>query len=419
MKRNTKKPQQSNAAAAESKIRKPGFLKTFVCIFAAVVIVFGATLATVVAIRGASAAASYEGLTMDKKVASYFVSEFKRIYIANAKPDYPMASDSPVFWRSNADCETTHGELLEIGAKEYISQILVANYLFERYSEYTAADKETVEKTISEFVNYRTDGDIDRFNEEVREYGYDYNSFKTAAAMSYKAAKAKRAIYGADGANIKGESELCEEYLSSYTHVYMFLVRTETKDVYDDNGKYVGTSSLTDPEKQQKQAEIEKIREYISATGDIEMSPALFKQEAKRLDEFNKDMQTYGYYFHPNAPYTKGILGSYDAEVLAMAKELKISELLDMSYEMQIGDYSELSTDSGVWFVYKEEVVSGAYSISALEDCFFEFYNDAATYSYLKTLVQLSADAEFGEVFEQIDLISIPLMQWQSPVFSQ
>ena len=416
MKRKNNKAKNNIPERTEGKRRTNPFV-AFICIFLSLTVVFGATLITITLVRQQRAAAMYEGVTMDQKVASYFASEAKKMYLAKVSGT-PHAGDTPVFWRMTAEDGRTHGENLEDEVRYYISEILVANYLFERYAEYTASDKAAVDKAVNEILADRADGDVAKFNELVKDSGYDFNSFKVAAMMSYKTAAAKAAIYGTEGKNIASESALCEEYLATYTHVYMFFIGTKNKDVYDENGNYVDTLPLSSTEKAERLAEIEAIRGYISATGEITMSPALFKSEGARLDDFNKNMHTNGYYFNPASPYTTGITGKNGGEFADVAEELRISALLDMAYEMKVGEYGELVVDSGVWFIYTEDVLPGAYTLSALEDCFYDFYNDAATYSYLKTLAELSVDVQFSEIFEKIDLVNISKMGWNSPSFN-
>ena len=60
--------------------RKNAFLITFICIFLALVLIFGAVLGIVTAVENANAVVKYEGLTMDKETASFFVTYYKYRY---------------------------------------------------------------------------------------------------------------------------------------------------------------------------------------------------------------------------------------------------------------------------------------------------------------------------------------------------
>ena len=236
----------------------------------------------------------------------------------------------------------------------------------------------------------------------------DYDAFKRAVMMSYKTSLCKSVIYGSDGSKISYDGAACLEYLNTYSHVYMFLIRTETKDIYDENGKYVDTVPLSDTEKAAKLEKINQIRAYINpeSDSDVEMSPALFKSEAVAHDEFNKDMQTLGYYFNKNAAYTQGFALEW------------YSSLPEAAYEMKVGEYREVSCDLGVWFIYKDAISPDAYTDSALEDCFVDFYSDAAIYTFAKTLSTLSSDASFTDVFDELDLINLPYTTYFTPSFS-
>jgi len=390
-------------------IKNNRFLKTFVCIFVSIVLIFGATFSIIIAFRGANAVASYEGFTVDSGVACYFASDFKSSYLRTLSGVVPNASDSPIFWEMKSEDGTTYGELLARGTKEYISQILVGNYLFERYSTYTAEDKARVEKTVDEILNARADGSVKKFNEQTARYGFDFEDFKVGVMMIYKLVRANVAIYGTGGSNISKDTELCEKFLSEYTHVRAFFIRTETKDIYDENGKFVETVDLTAQEREEKLSRAEEVRGYISAieSGEgIIMSPQLFKSLATSYDDFNKDLQEHGYYFYKKSDSTKYF------------SEYWYPELVEHSYEMSIGEYSEISVKDGIWFIYKEEVGSGAYLLSSLKLFFEDFYSLAASYSLDVSLVELSKDVIITEKINSIDFISIPYTSQYRPSFS-
>ncbi len=409
MKKNLQKTQKNKNVQNTENSKNKHFLTTFVCIFLAVVLVFGSTLMIILGVRNSKAVARYQGVTMEKGVASYFIAEFKSTYLSNLSKTVPEACDAPIFWQTTSENGKTYGELFVTGAREYISQILVANYLFERYSEYKATDKEIVDKAVREKLDYLAGGSKSEFNKLSSRHGFDFDDFKVATKMSYKTLMSKNAIYGSNGTAVMTDTALCDEYLNTYSHVYMFLIRT-TKDVYDENNVYVGTVDLEGEELSKKEEKISEIDGYIDAIkngGDIEMSPALFKSEALSNDEFNKDMQAYGYYFNKNAMYTQGFEKEW------------YPELLDASYEMQIGEYRRVEVDLGVWFIYKEAVVKEAYKTSALEDCFKDFYSDASAYGFLKSVSELSEFVVFTDKFGNIDPISIPYSSMFSASFSQ
>ena len=391
------------------KPKSNSFLTRFVCIFVSIVLIFGITFGVIIAIRDSNALVSYEGVIMDEKTTSFFVSYYKSRYIASLTAEgISEACDAPVFWESISESGVSYGELLKKSTEEYLRQLVAANFLFDNYSSFSSSDKKRVDTAVDEVLSYRADGSVEKFNSQVAHYGFDYNSFKNAAKILYKASAARNVLYGENGKGVATDSALCEQYLSGYSHVYMMLIRTETKDEFDENGHYVDTFELTAEEKATRAGYIAEVESYISALGnggDVQMSPALFKTLSDKYDDFNVNMHTHGYYFHPNASYTRGFV------------ENLYPEVVNTAYSMKVGEYKRVNTDIGVWFIYKAEVQTGAYAISAVADCFDDFYDDAATYSFDIVLTELGKGVNFTEKYSVIDPVVIPYNYAYVPKF--
>jgi hypothetical protein len=76
---------------------------------------------------------------------------------------------------------------------------------------------------------------------------------------------------------------------------------------------------------------------------------------------------------------------------------------------MKIGEYRmvECPAIGGVCFIYKGDVVAGAYA-SESNPFFTDFYSDAADYLFPKTLKDLMADVTFKKGFDPDAIISQP-----------
>lgn len=407
MKENKKNQLLSKNKNKEQKRQKNVFLITFVCIFLALVLIFGAVIGIITLVKNTNAVVKYEGLTMDKETASFFVTYYKYRYMSILSSlGVENVEDSRGFWNEIYEKEgVSYGELLTKSTEQYIRQIMVANYLFDNYARLTSDDRDIINTARSELLTYKADGSKDRFNSEVSRYGFDYGSLKDAITMLYKANIAKNIIYGEDGSNLKNFPDLANEYLSEYTHVKLLYIRTETTFVLDEVGnRVVGddgndeTRFLTDAEKAERQTLISEIRGYIEAAkvgGDIQMGEEMFDYYLEKHDEGDGDMHEDGYYFHENSAFT--------AEFSEVFKNV-----VDKSYAMEIGTYDEVNVDFGVCFIYKYEPTANVYASTLAEVCFTDFYSDAANVMFEKTLTELSADVIFTEKFKKIDIIALP-----------
>ena len=141
---NRKKNSQKEA---DSK-RKNRFLIIFASVFVSLVLVLGITLATVALVRENKNVASFRETGMDIGVATYFASCFKRDYKSALSGVVSGVEDSPGFWNSTAATGDKYIDILSAGVKEYIKQIIVMNYLYDRYTKLSSADKEIIESAL-------------------------------------------------------------------------------------------------------------------------------------------------------------------------------------------------------------------------------------------------------------------------------
>ena len=389
----------------QQKSKNNKFLITFVCIFMSVVLIFGATLGIISAVKKSKSIVWYKGQTMDVETASFFASYYKYVYMsALSKSGVSGVEDSPGFWNSDAGNGKKYKDLLLEGAQEYIKQIVVVNYLYDRYTRLTAGEKERISAAVDDIITYKANGDRKEFNTLVKEFGFSYSSFRKGAEMLYKASTAKGLIYGENGENVAKFTDLAEEYLAEYSHVKLLFIRTSDKFVYENGQRVVGKDgnylleALTSEEIADRQKTISEVRASISAIGSgvgVEMNGEMFDYYLKNHDEGDEDMRGDGYYFSKRSSYT-----SEFSTVFA--------DIVNKSYEMQVGTFSEVAVDFGVCFIYKTEPTEGAYSLSASNPCFEDFYSDAASFLFEKNITQLSAEVALDEKFLEIDLTTLP-----------
>ena len=402
-----KKNEKPTAVSGEAK-RKNKPLIIFISAFLSAVLILGIVLISVMGVRSSRAVVEYDGLTMDMETVSYFASYYKCRYMSIlSRSGVENVLDQPAFWNTVAkDSDKTYGELLAEGVELYIRQVMAAAYLFDNYATLGAEDRDAIKESAKDVLNYsEAEGDKKLFNKHVSIYGFDYSSFKKAAEFLYKASLVKNIIYGQNGANLKNFPDLCEEYLSEYTHVKLLYIRTETKYVYDQNGNrevdengFYVTAPLNEDEKAERLSIIEKIRSYINATangGESEMTSELFETYIKKYDELDSKLYQDGYYFHENSSFTANFPKGH-------------REVIEKAYSMEIESYDELKHDTGVYFIYKYAPTSGIYTTSISEVCFTDFYTDLASKLFDESLNEIGKEVVFKSAYGELDLILLP-----------
>ena len=102
---------------------------------------------------------------MNEEVASYFATRYKTSFMSKIQG----SEDSPGFWNSKDESGKTYGELLTIECEDYLRQIVIANYLFDRYSKLSRDEKNYIEETAEYTLDAFFDGNKDKFNEAAQD----------------------------------------------------------------------------------------------------------------------------------------------------------------------------------------------------------------------------------------------------------
>ena len=393
------------------KVKKNRFLLIFVCIFVSLAVVLGATLGIISAIKNRNAIISYGGVTMNEEVASYFATRYKTSFMSKIQG----SEDSPGFWNSKDESGKTYGELLTIECEDYLRQIVIANYLFDRYSKLSRDEKNYIEETAEYTLDAFFDGNKDKFNEAASVYGFSYSSYCDAVKMYYKAKSAMSVVCGTDGENLKGNTEVEEEYLSEYSCVRLLFIRTETTFYLDASGNRVqmGDGSydirkLTDAEKAERASVINDIRAYISAIGtdDPQMTPDLFDYYMNSK-YYDGDLNTKesGYYFHADSQFSV-VFADQFPDVVNAALELAVNGFGEAKFTESDSDGNTF--DTGVCFIYKVAPDVSDLSSKVYTDFFVDFHSDLSRVFFNDQLVALSKNVKVKDAFYDINLKVLP-----------
>ena len=314
---------------------KNRFLTIFICIFIAVVLVAGGCFGLAVGLNNARAVVVCGGVTADEGTLNYLASYYKMLYIRSLKTAGIDASDTESFWNSKSEEGVAWGEHFRESYRDYVASLTAAANIYVTQSGYTAEDKIRVGETCDEILKYKAKGSVDVFNDTAESYGFDFEDFQNAAAILYKAGRAREIIYGSNGENMSNFPELCEEYLKEYSHVSLLFVKR--------------SGDLTEDKLKEKQEKIILLTDAIEAKkngGDLQINPTMFEYHLKTSDG-DPEMFERGYYFHPNAEKTAEF-----AEALP--------EVVKMSLEMNKNDFARVDYSDGVCFIYKYDVVDSA-----------------------------------------------------------
>ena len=381
-----------------NKPRKNRFLTIFVCIFLVSVIALGATFGIIRLVKERTSVAKYDGTYLSEGAARYLASYYKYRYITELEATGKVIYDSPYFWESVTEDGVTEGDLLKESFKDYLSSLLVAAAIYDSAFSYSRSEKALVEaKAEAVLKGSVAKGSIEEFNRQCAVLGFDYDDFLDAAVFLYKASVARYSLYGSDGSSIKGDSEACERYLATYSHVDVIFIRLEDtyllddgeNILYDEETGAILTRPLTESEKTERETAVSNITTYIA---EGRMTPESFDFYLK-YSEPDHEKQTGGYYLNSSATNTKEFGKDYP-------------EVVTAALEMNVGEFRAVECEhiNGVAVVFKYDIASGAYSDT--ENIWFsDFYQHAAEYDYLSTLSDLIPSVEFTDLFLEFDIV--------------
>ena len=384
------------------------FLISFVCIFLAIVLIIGIVVGISAAIKNKKAAVKYSGESLTEAELSFFAAYCK--YDLLTKYKNQGAVDTEEFWNSKCPIASSYAELLKYNTKRYVSQIVVLNYLFDKYSRLTKADKEEIEKAVNEIYVYRMDSDEEKFNTEAEANGFTYSDYYGIVTKIYKYNKAYQAFYGANAESIKSDADKYLSYYAEYSKVKLLFINTEKDYKLDSEGKRVTENNkfvyteLDADTKAEREADAALIREAINgynADGDLQISEAMLDSYiAKYKSPYGVKDQN-GFYLHEDSSYTAWLGNEHNLVVNA-------------ALYMNAGEYREEKTELGVCFIYKMPINTQdtAYLDASSDSCVLDFFEGVVSNEFEDTVVDLCEEVELLEAYEALDLIKLPQLNY-------
>ena len=379
-------------------------LLTIICIFLALVIIFGITFGIILWVKNAKAVVSYKGTRLTEGECKYLASSYKYRFLSELVGK--GAYDDPDFWNSKYDQDATYGDLLKEKTEAYIRNVTVAAYIFDSYCKLEKSDKTNIARAVREVLDYKADGSEDKFDSLSEQYGFTFKDFESVTELLYKAQFVMARIYGVDGSNMQSYTAECNEYFDTYSHVKLLFIRTEDKFSLDADGNRERDENnedikipLTPSEVIEREALIGDIVDAIDAYengGDLGMTSSHFNALLSEHDEGDPYMRNTGYYFSAESEYSREFSEEYP-------------EIVAKALEMEIESYERLDLSGGVvCFIYKYANIPFAYTDTSEGGCFEDFYALAAEHSFYDAVNELVGDVKIKDSFFDIDFAGTP-----------
>lgn len=171
-------------------------LTTIVCIIIAIALTVGGIMGLAAGIRHARAVVTCDDVTIEENTVRYLASYYKMLYIHGLIDRGIEVTDTPEFWASSDSDGRSFGDKLVSGFKDYIVFLAAASSVYETEIGYKWKDKVFVAEKCEEVLLKTEGGSVASFNDDVAEYGFDYNDFQRASVLIYKAGRTAEAVAG-------------------------------------------------------------------------------------------------------------------------------------------------------------------------------------------------------------------------------
>ena len=401
-----KNDQKSKAQMTSAERSKRLFVK-FSAVFLSCVLLVGAVFGVIGIVRNVRAVVKYKGIYLNEGVVNYLASSYKYDFMSTLTRSGVEAYDSPLFWQSTSEDGIKWSDALADGTERYIRRVVVGSYLFDKNTRLNSNDKAVIAKAVEEVVAYRAEGSVKKFDEIGATMGFTYKDFQKAAELLYKYEMAEAVIFGYDGSALEsgGFTAECSEFFeSAYSHVKLLIIRTDGELVTDETGKQT-VSEYDDDKRAKVLADIEEIRTLIdNPSGDVDsyvMNEESFDWYINKYKTGTIN-DTEGYYFS----YSLTSASSYSKEFAEDAPEV-----VKLAVSMDVGHYAECELDFGVCFIYKCPLEENAYTRITLSHFFEDFYENASSYVYSKSVDVYIGDVTVKEKYDRYAVVTKPYNQ--------
>ena len=358
-------------------------MRLLVAISTAVVLTV-AILVTVLAILfgGGRTVMRVNSARVGEELYSYWLSYGKYSYLREHG-----GSDTRAYWSSDSGDGITHEQACRLSTERYIVQMLVSAELYDSLGgELSAGEREAIEERAEALLQYdiSSRSEYDRL---AKKYGFSYSAMCRALIYSYKNETLRTLLTGNGGSTLT-DAQIEQYYELTFTRALILEVRTENYYDTDNEGDYIqnpdGTYKLfdmTDEEKAEAGAKIERILAALDADGSLESFEALYATEN---EDIRRTLYPDGYFFSESSAFSE-----YYTENLPTGAPDVVSGILSQ----QIGSYRTYDLGDRTLIVYVTGTTERPYEKASNEDFFHDLATNAAEHYYAKTLGDAIASA--------------------------
>lgn len=299
----------------------------------------------------------YEKVKMGERMYGYWLSHYKYVFMHT----YEHASDTDEFWDSELEDGQTAEEYLNAVALEDIKRYVAGAWLFDYMGLGVSSDmKKGVENGINDICDMMFDGDGEAFEAHLSSLGIDRDILYDAYIMDLKVETVREYLYGVNGVISVPDSDRMEYLKKNYVRIEHIYINNKYKLAVDENGEYVADEDgmgtrveMTEEEVAEAEKKITAVRTGIDAGTDFD---TLWHEYSE--DQLYPD----GYYLLPSTPF--------------------IPEVVEASFELEIGETKELETEYGTHFIKRLEMDGTPWNDDGSDDFFTDFEDNMRAYLF-------------------------------------
>ena len=290
----------------------------------------------------------------------FLFAEYKASFLSAVGED-----DRAAFWQKDAGGES-YADYFKNNLTRLLAEQCAAN---ERFAE--------MKLSLSPSEKARIDEALSR--EDVSSLLSDYeitkDELRLAIELPYRYEAVKAALF-----SDPSSARFSEHFRTHYALIRLIIIRTADKDIYDEEGNVTGAAALSEEERAEKAARIEKLKTTLSAKNFTEM-----------MRKYSDDLYSAG--------YESGFF-LYDGDAYTDA-------FLDFVFSLDTGKIGTLTEDHAVSFIERLALPKDAYRDPYYASSFTHFYENAR-----KDLLreELSADIARAQIknTDDIDVLNTP-----------
>ncbi|MBE6669398.1 MAG: hypothetical protein E7601_04245 [Ruminococcaceae bacterium] len=300
-------------------------------------------------------------VTISENMLEFWLSRYKAYFVQY----YMDGKDNASFWEETVPGSTktwneTFTEFIVDNAKTY----LAALYLFDELGlSISKAVQDEIDEEIEELLEGQADGNKKQFNEILSQYGVNMDILAELYLIEKKIEFLQQYLYGDNGIEKISESVKTKYYEDNYArmkHIFLYtgkrpIVKENGEYEYDDQG-YVKYRTMTAAE--DKEVE-DRANTYFKA---------LTPSDPKDAEDFDDLLLYYGEDIAARDEYPNGF---YFTESSTYFKEV-----IKALFEMEVGEYRMVKSDSGIHIIKKLALEDKGYAIPANTDFFTDFENN-------------------------------------------